>query len=95
MSSPNSLTATYTSPTSTFTSTTPLPGDFSSSLQAKTTYLFALRTATAALQDKINAELTQRMEEDKLRAATEGGKVKFDEAKEEENYGEEVVDEDE
>jgi hypothetical protein len=59
-------------------------------------YLGALRKATAELQERINAELTQRMEEDKTRDITgrsergvkDGGE---DERKEEENYGEEVV----
>ena len=51
------------------------------------------------MQEVINKELTARMEEDNARAA-EGlnGKAKVkgvDENKEEENYGEEVVDEEE
>ena len=57
----------------------------------------ALRKAAAELQGRINAELTQRMEEDKARDATGGGEkrlkngVVLDDGKEEENYGEEVV----
>jgi len=64
----------------------------------KTAYLAALRQATAKMQDHINAELTTRMEEDKAREAStnRSSKVKgaVDEAKEEDNYGEEVVEED-
>lgn len=61
-------------------------------------YLSSLRQIAATFQDDINRELTQRMEEDNKRAAeVSGGKgtSKQDEAKEEENYGEEVVEEDE
>ena len=59
-------------------------------------YLGALRKATAELQERINAELTQRMEEDKARDATDAAEKGMkngvvDEGKEEENYGEEVV----
>lgn len=61
-------------------------------------YLAALRKETAALQERINTELTQRMEEDKAQAeanATPGGNGrKVDDVAEEENYGEEVVEED-
>lgn len=88
--------ATYQSPHSTpFTwkkeSATP-PSD-------KTAYLRALRDATAKMQDHINAELTARMEEDKVReASTTNGAAKakavVDEAKDEDNYGEELVEED-
>src|SRR4051794_15282102 len=65
----------------------------------KTVYLKELREATTKMQDHINAELTARMEEDKIREAgnsTNGAKAKgvVDEAKEEDNYGEEVVEED-
>lgn len=76
------LSATYTSPTSapfTLAHTLP-PADHAP-------YLASLRGAAAALQDNVNRELTRRMEEDKAR---EG---KADEVKEEENYGEEVVEE--
>ncbi|PVH83847.1 Gon7-domain-containing protein [Cadophora sp. DSE1049] len=95
------LTATYTSPTNVpFTHSTPLPSLSSTSSTGtaqKTQYLSTLRQATSQMQEVINKELTARMEEDNARAA-EGangkGKVKgVDENKEEENYGEEVVDE--
>ncbi|KAG4413715.1 hypothetical protein IFR04_013150 [Cadophora malorum] len=105
-SSSPAVTATYTSPTNPpFTHSTPLPSlqtntssnSSSSATAQKTQYLSALRQATSQLQEVINKELTARMEEDNARAA-EGlygkGKVKgVDENKEEENYGEEVVDE--
>ncbi|EAA27008.1 hypothetical protein GE21DRAFT_3446 [Neurospora crassa] len=62
-------------------------------------YLHELRQIAATFQDDINRELTQRMEEDNKRAGQNGGgdqsKGKEAEAKEEENYGEEVVEEDE
>ena len=45
------------------------------------------------MQEQINTELTARMEEDKAREAG-NGKGAVDEAKEEDNYGEEVVEED-
>ncbi|KAH7407299.1 hypothetical protein BKA64DRAFT_705709 [Cadophora sp. MPI-SDFR-AT-0126] len=100
--SPPPLTATYTSPTNApFTHSTPLPSlsstNSTSATAQKTQYLAALRQATSQMQEVINKELTARMEEDNKRAA-EGvnGKDKVkgvDESKEEENYGEEVVDE--
>ncbi|KAM3536334.1 hypothetical protein MY4038_000492 [Beauveria bassiana] len=81
----NTLTASYTSPTNeAFAITTPLP---SSSSSDKTSRLSALRDAIADAQDTINKELTARMEEDKARDASAAA---VDDAKEEENYGEEV-----
>ncbi|KAL7806242.1 hypothetical protein V8C44DRAFT_360655 [Trichoderma aethiopicum] len=47
------------------------------------------------LDDKINAELTARMEEDKKREEAAGLKHAVDDEKEEENYGEEVQGEEE
>lgn len=58
----------------------------------KVAYLSELRVAVTSLQAEFNAYLTARMEEDNARTSRLAGK---DEAKEEENYGEEVVDEDE
>jgi hypothetical protein len=59
----------------------------------ETSYLSALRKAAAKMQEQINKELTARMEEDKARDA-EGTKPKVvDDAKEEDNYGEEIVEE--
>ncbi|KAI0145279.1 hypothetical protein GGR57DRAFT_303635 [Xylariaceae sp. FL1272] len=98
------LKATYTSPTAsqTFTSpalSLPLPQSTSStSIQQKQAYLSALRSQTTALQERINEELTRQMEIDNQRGIEDGvngKKRKVDEAAEEENYGEEVVDEDE
>ncbi|TGJ82950.1 hypothetical protein E0Z10_g5791 [Xylaria hypoxylon] len=96
------LKATYTSPS------TPTPQILSStvlplpstpqSVESKTAYLRALRTATTALQDRINAYLTARMEQDARdvarRATQGGGGAVVDEADEEENYGEEVPEND-
>lgn len=79
----STLSASYSSNTSpSFTFTHSLqPADHAA-------YLASLRSAAAKIQEDINRELTKRMEEDKAR---EG---KLDEVKEEENYGEEVVEED-
>ncbi|CAG8976432.1 hypothetical protein HYALB_00012650 [Hymenoscyphus albidus] len=84
------LTATYSSPINpsfTHTQTLPSPAE-------KTAYLAALRKATAEMQDTINKELTTRMEDDKKLAEGATSGTKIDEAKEEDNYGEEVVEED-
>ncbi|KAM3444464.1 hypothetical protein NHJ13734_001431 [Beauveria thailandica] len=91
----NTLTASYTSPTNeAFAITTPLPSSSSSSSSSdKTSHLGALRVAVADAQDTINKELTARMEEDKARDVSAAGAVAaaaIDDAKEEENYGEEV-----
>jgi hypothetical protein len=64
-------------------------------VEERTKYLRDLRNAVLDTQERINKELTARMEEDKARDAT-GPKIPdVDEAKEEENYGEEVVEEEE
>lgn len=87
-----SLTATYSSPTA------PEPKVFSTELPAlssppstqdRTAYLAALGSSLKTLQDDVNTFLTQKMEEDKAAGASKG-----DDAKDEETYGEEVVDED-
>ncbi|KAF7894791.1 hypothetical protein EAF00_006605 [Botryotinia globosa] len=70
----------------------------SDNVNERTAYLGALRKATGEMQERINMELTARMEEDKVREAenADGSKVHggvIDEAKEEDNYGEEVVEE--
>lgn len=86
------LTATYNSPTSEpFTITHTLPAPASASVSDKSQYLSSLRQAVSATQDQINKELTSRMEEENSRSAN--GAKAVDEAKEEENYGEEVVQE--
>ncbi|RFU25727.1 hypothetical protein B7463_g10602, partial [Scytalidium lignicola] len=97
------LSATYQSPTNAaFTHIKKLPTPPSDSTKDKTAYLSALRTATIELQEQINKELTSRMEEDKAREAAgqkaatgaAGKGAVIDEAREEDNYGEEVVEED-
>lgn len=85
-----SLTASYTSALSApFSIIHSVPDPPSSSVADKSQNLASLRASIAATQDEVNKELTARMEEDKLRDAKAG----VDEAKEEENYGEEVVEE--
>ncbi|KAL2203645.1 Gon7-domain-containing protein [Sarocladium strictum] len=64
------------------------------SVNEKTKYLNSLREAITSAQDQINKELTQRMEDDKVRLAAGAPGAKIDDAKEEENYGEEVPEED-
>lgn len=94
----NHLHAVYTSPqpstqTQTFQhelSPAPVPSDTSS----KVAYLGELRQLVPTLQDEINVFLTERMEEDKKAAEAQGRKESGKEAKEEENYGEENVEED-
>ncbi|KAL1955247.1 hypothetical protein VTO42DRAFT_8906 [Malbranchea cinnamomea] len=64
---------------------------------ARTAYLSDLRKAVSALQNEINVYLTARMEEDAKVAQGKDGvgtRQRAQETKEEENYGEEVVDED-
>ncbi|ATY62824.1 Gon7 [Cordyceps militaris] len=86
MSQPNTLTATYASPTNdAFALSSPLP----LSDDDKTAYLGALRAAVGEAQATINKELTARMEEDKARDAGAAAAA-ADDAKEEENYGEDV-----
>ncbi|KAJ5787007.1 EKC/KEOPS complex subunit Gon7 [Penicillium paradoxum] len=84
-----SLSAVYTAPQATETfehviSTT------TGTLAAKQAHLSALQALVPKLQDEINVFLTQRMEEDKKAQ----GQLSAQEAKEEENYGEEVIEED-
>lgn len=88
-----SLSATYTSPTVSSASpqlfTSKLPALSSPpSTQGRVAYLAELQTSLKSLQGDINTFLTQKMEEDKAIGAEKGT------AKDEETYGEEVVDED-
>ncbi|KAL2753753.1 hypothetical protein ACRALDRAFT_212218 [Sodiomyces alcalophilus JCM 7366] len=83
------LSASYKTPHDSFRLHSQIPAPPTSSVDDKTTYLAALRRATAQIQDDVNRELTQRMEEDKARAVS--AQTGVDDAKEEENYGEEVV----
>lgn len=66
----------------------------------KSAYFAALRTAVVSMQADINAFLTERMEADSVAASANaianGSEAKkhaqfLDDAKEEENYGEEIV----
>lgn len=59
------------------------------STEEKTAYLSSLRSAVTKLQEEVNAFLTQKMNEDKDAAAAPTGES--DEKKQEENYGEEIV----
>lgn len=59
---------------------------------ARVAYLNKLRSTAVQLQGQINDFLTQKMDEDKA-VASKAGTV-IDDKKEEENYGEEVVEED-
>lgn len=102
MSSENTsakLTASYESPenesftiTKTIASAPPL-----SSVEEKTRYLEKLRQAVTESQERINKELTLRMEQDNARASSAHGKsaanLATDEDREEENYGEEAQEE--
>ncbi|PLB42712.1 uncharacterized protein BDW47DRAFT_97726 [Aspergillus candidus] len=100
MSTP--LRAVYTSPQSTHsfqhTITAPLPLSDTPSpenVKTKVAYLSELRKLVPALQDDMNVFLTAQMEEEKKAAEAEGRKVSDKEAKEEETYGEEVVEDEE
>jgi hypothetical protein len=62
----------------------------SPSTDDRVAYLAEMQKAVKLLQDDVNAFLTQKMEEDKVLS----GNGKVDDAKLEETYGEELVDED-
>jgi hypothetical protein len=59
------------------------------STDEKTAYLAALRSSVTQIQADVNVFLTKKMEEDNAKS----GKGTINDEKEEENYGEEVVDE--
>jgi hypothetical protein len=85
------LSAVYNAPSSeekTFDQSLPICSDESSPSE-RTAYLAALRTSITDAQDQINAFLTQKMEEDNKKSGVASA---IDDAKAEENYGEEVVD---
>ncbi|KAJ5169189.1 uncharacterized protein N7482_004783 [Penicillium canariense] len=85
------LQAVYTAPDATKTFTHAIPAESSTdALAAKQSHLNHLQSLVPMLQDEINVFLTERMEEDKKAQ----GAVSEKEAKEEENYGEDVVEED-
>lgn len=80
----STLTAAYTSPTNTHSLSAPLPtASSSSSTTERVAFLGNLQSSLKTLQSDINTFLTQKMADDKA-----------SDAKEEENYGEEVVEED-
>lgn len=81
------LKAVYTAPGATQTFQHAVPTSNADPLAANQAHLTALQSLVPQLQDQVNVFLTARMEEDK-------GKISEKEAKEEENYGEEVVEDD-
>ena len=87
------LQAEYTAPeTATETFKLPLPATTKEpNTEERTAYLASLRTSITDMQGKINVFLTHKMEEDNQKA---GAAATANDAKEEENYGEETVDED-
>jgi Gon7 family len=92
MSAPAQLTAHYTSPGCSAKHFIYSLPELSSnpSTADRTAYLSKLRAEAVELQSSINAFLTQKMGEDNAAS----GKPAVDDVKEEENYGEEVVEED-
>ncbi|CAK7245210.1 MAG: hypothetical protein STHCBS139747_006783 [Sporothrix thermara] len=72
---------------------TPASATANISTADKTAFLSALRTAVAGVQDEVNRELTARMVLD-AQASTQAA-ADAAAQKEEQNYGEEVMDEDE
>lgn len=86
------LKADYAAPNEAKSFAYPLPPATNESTEQKTAYLSALRKSVTKLQEDINLFLTQKMEDDKGLASTDGSKV--DDKKEEENYGEETLDDD-
>lgn len=70
------------------------PAPTSTSVEDKSKSLANLRASITEVQADINRRLTANMEADKAREAAETGKPVVDDVKEEENYGEEVVNED-
>lgn len=94
----NRLQAAYTSPQldrifeHTIHSANPNPSD--DNVKVKVAYLAEFRKLVPVLQNDINVFLTERMAEDKKFAEAQGRQLSKEEAKEEENYGEEVVEDD-
>ncbi|KAK0634718.1 hypothetical protein B0T17DRAFT_14910 [Bombardia bombarda] len=87
------MSAVYTSATGSnepFSVSEPLTPPATQTVESKSQYLHDLRTATAAIQERVNQELTARMEEDNRAAGVAAGAA---DAKEEETYGEEVQEE--
>jgi hypothetical protein len=87
------LHAKYASPKTAQSFEHPLPAiSPNHSTAEKTAYLSALRSSVVKLQEEINVFLTRKMDEDS--ATGHGAATKVYDEKEEENYGEEVVEED-
>lgn len=85
------LKAHYGSPKTTTTFAHPLDApSVNCATEEKTAYLSALRKSVSKLQEEVNSFLTQEMECYKALPLQDGGKV--DDKKEEDNYGEEVLD---
>jgi Gon7 family len=87
MSSAPALTAEYSSPggaSKTFKHELPTCSSDPPTTEERTAYLTELRSSIGQIQDEINVFLTQKMEEDKAQAG-----AATDDAKAEENYGEE------
>ncbi|MCJ1468826.1 hypothetical protein MMC07_007456 [Pseudocyphellaria aurata] len=82
----------YKAPTVSKTFAHVLPSAVVISTTEKIAYLSALRGLVVQTQEEVNAFLTAKMEEDKAVVSLAG--AKSDEKKAEEDYGEEVVDED-
>ncbi|KAI9871877.1 MAG: hypothetical protein M1830_002344 [Pleopsidium flavum] len=88
------LKAQYASPKGTNTFVHPLDAPRTSqSAKERSAYFSALRTSVTKLQEEINTFLTQKMEEDKTLLVDRGGKT--DDTKDEDNYGEEILDQEE
>lgn len=90
-SSRRGLTVDYSAPSTasrSFSQTLPACAQ-TPSTEERTAYLASLHASIGKMQDEVNAFLTQKMEEDKMSAGNAAQTA--DEAKEEENYGEEVV----
>jgi len=96
------LSATYASPSNApFAVQHNLPAPAADNIAERTAFLAGLRKAVLSTQEQVNKELTARMNDDKAHEAgaassspSKKRKPAVDEAKEEENYGEEVVEED-
>ncbi|KAF7595272.1 hypothetical protein BBP40_006772 [Aspergillus hancockii] len=93
---PNYLRAVYSAPqaTETFKHSISSPVPAPENVQSKVAYLSELRKLVPTLQNDINVFLTERMEEDKKAAEAQGCQLSEKDRKEEENYGEEVVEDD-
>lgn len=86
------LTATYASPANEpFALAKAIPAPPTAALADKTQFLRAVRQAVDDAQALVNRGLTERMREDGARDAAAAAELDVDEAKAEENYGEEEV----